>query len=208
MNRSSCRYAPCYCEENVYYLSRRLAECSDAQDCACRVCADGKMGTHGALGAGCVVFISNPSRTCAMTFQRTGGGNVVVWDYHVVLSAITCGGHAVIYDLDSLLPFPVDAREYVSKSFPSAVPSVYRPVFRVVPGYLYARQFFSDRRHMRRADGSYLAPPPEWPPIRGEQGSNLEEFVDMSRTGFGRVVSRQRLCDVLEHCLREGQPGD
>lgn len=178
MDRSNCRYAPYYCEENVYYLCRRFAASPELRASA--------------------VFISNTGRQCAMTYQRSGGSRMVVWDYHVVLGAILGSGRAVIYDLDTLLPFPFDARGYVARSFPAGLTPEYQPIFRVVPGRMYLSSFASDRRHMRRADGSFLAAPPEWPPIRGEEGSNLEDFIDMNRTGFGSIVGRARLADVLE----------
>jgi hypothetical protein len=37
--------------------------------------------------------------------------------------------------------------------------------FRVVPASLFLQHFASDRRHMKRADGSWIKPPPDYPPI-------------------------------------------
>jgi hypothetical protein len=37
--------------------------------------------------------------------------------------------------------------------------------FRVVPASVFLQHFASDRRHMKRADGSWIKPPPDYPPI-------------------------------------------
>lgn len=37
--------------------------------------------------------------------------------------------------------------------------------FRVIPADTYLIEFSSDRRHMRRPDGSWIKPPPSYPPI-------------------------------------------
>lgn len=175
MNRFECKYAPYYCEENVYHL-----------------CSDERLGGGGKA----VVFISNAGRTCAMSHQRNGHSGVVIWDYHVIIACVS-NGNLVVYDLDSTLPFPIDLCTYVMASFPSAVVEGYRPVFRVVSASVFRGTFASDRRHMRRADGTFLAPPPPWPAIRPEVGSNLEEFIDMSREGRGRVVDRCEFANAI-----------
>lgn len=42
---------------------------------------------------------------------------------------------------------------------------VYR-FFRVIPAEQYLAEFSSDRRHMRRPDGTWIKPPPPYPPIQ------------------------------------------
>jgi hypothetical protein len=37
--------------------------------------------------------------------------------------------------------------------------------FRVIPASVFLQHFASDRRHMKRADGSWIKPPPDYPPI-------------------------------------------
>ena len=69
------RYAPCYCEENVWQLCH---EAQVRQDTASRL----------------VLFISNQRRACALWAQRAcrRRHEPVVWDYHVALLA---GGSVV-----------------------------------------------------------------------------------------------------------------
>lgn len=38
--------------------------------------------------------------------------------------------------------------------------------FRVIPAETYLAEFASDRRHMRRPDGTWIKPPPSYPPIQ------------------------------------------
>lgn len=60
--------------------------------------------------------------------------------------------------------------------------------FRVIPADTYLASFASDRRHMRRPDGSWIKPPPAYSPIQtlGEdisfynlkvEKSNLQVFL-------------------------------
>ena len=48
------------------------------------------------------------------------------------------------------------------------VPSLFVSVrfFRVIPAEVYLTTFSSDRRHMRRPDGSWIKPPPSYAPIQ------------------------------------------
>jgi hypothetical protein len=187
MDRSGYDYTPFYCEENVFRLCSAYLPGADRSG---RDSAD--------LGSRCVVFISNPSKTCAMRWQSLG--ETVVWDYHVVLAA-TVGGEVAIFDLDSRLPFPVDARTYLSHSFPPEAPQRYQPLFRVVLASRFVEVFASDRSHMRDEDGRFRAPPPPWRPVRPNLGSNLDEFIDMTRTGYGVVTDLDGLTPLLRRLL-------
>ena len=172
-------YWPHYCEENVWHLAAR---------------------EPGAL----VVFISNPRRAVVLWCQRaaTSPDRPVLWDYHVVLAAPTEQGSSEhrfdILDLDTVLGPRVAAERYLDKSFAgtSALPEENAPRFRVVPAERYRELLRSDRRHMRRDDGSYIAPPPPWPPI-GDGGSNLMRFVDMDGDFEGAVYDLPGLRDLL-----------
>lgn len=48
--------------------------------------------------------------------------------------------------------------------------------FRVIPAEQYLAEFSSDRRHMRRPDGTWIKPPPPYPPIQssGKSQKNSE----------------------------------
>lgn len=165
MSPFSCtdaRYAPYYCEENVYWLAH--------DDLAARPCDDGSPR---------VVLISNPNRTVAVGAQRAGRGpaRVVVWDYHAIYLR-----DELVFDLDTVLPCPTPIGEYCAASFPAPLREsggVYAPVFSVIPARDYLRAFSSDRSHMRDETGAYLQSPPPWPPVFSpEAGSTLFALID------------------------------
>ncbi|MFW5744578.1 MAG: hypothetical protein ACOC2D_14975 [Spirochaetota bacterium] len=159
---SGARYAPYYCEENVYWLAH--------DDLAVRPDADG--------GAR-VVLISNPHRAVAVAAQRAGRGpaGIVVWDYHAVYVR-----DGFVYDLDSVLSCPVPIAEYCAATFPAALREsapACAPVFAVIAARDYLRVFSSDRSHMRDEHGSYRQPPPPWRAIfREAMGTTLFALLD------------------------------
>lgn len=158
---TGARYAPYYCEENVYWLAR---EDLDARPPG---------------GDARVVLISNPRRTVAVGAQRAGRGpaRVVVWDYHAIYLR-----DGQVYDLDSVLPCPAPLGEYCAATFPEPLREsggAYVPVFSVIPARDYLDAFSSDRSHMRDENGAYLQPPPPWPPIFcPQQGTTLFALLD------------------------------
>lgn len=159
------RYAPFYCEENVWHLA--------------------KEGVGG--DPSFVVFISNPQKSCALWAQRSASSAdmPVLWDYHVILVSAPSDG-ALVWDLDTRLGFPVRLRDYLDGTFPygEALRETLLPRFRVLPAATYVERFASDRSHMHEGD-DWRAPPPEWPTI-GE-GMNLFDFVDTEREFAGEV---------------------
>lgn len=172
-------YCPFFCEENVWHL-----------------CA------HPDLAAAerRVLFISNPDRRVAMWGQRASRDPraPIAWDYHVVLLLRHPAREWQIWDLDALDPGPRSARDWLRDSFDHAhlLPRRYAPRFRMIDCAEYRRHLRSDRRHMRRPDGTPMQPPPPWPAIVGEppacapmdDGSNLSRFIDTEDPGFlGRV---------------------
>ncbi len=188
MSADAPPYCPFYCEENVWQLCAhpRAAAAAERR----------------------VLFISNPRRQVAMWGQRAAKDPSVpiAWDYHVVLLLRDAGGPWQVWDLDAVDPGPRPATAWLRASFDRVglLPPRYEPRFRVVPCADYRRHFRSDRRHMRRPDGSARQPPPPWPEILGEPpacapddgGSNLERFIDTEDPGF-----LGELCDL--HDLRE-----
>lgn len=55
--------------------------------------------------------------------------------------------------------------------------------YRVISGEAFLGHFSSDRSHMRRADGSWLAEPPSYAPIKnGERKMNLHQYMDMGNS--------------------------
>lgn len=164
------RYQPFYCEENVWWLARRPELASRDR---------------------WAVFISNPDRTCALWQQRLSASReeAVVWDYHVVLLTSGPGGPEV-WDLDSRLPKPTSATNWLEATFPVPVPEPLAPRFRVVSAAELGAGFASDRRHMRDPKGEFRAPPPPWPAIVSPTGAlhTLDAFVDVLGDGPGSVL--------------------
>jgi protein N-terminal glutamine amidohydrolase len=168
MDRSGFEYASHYCEENIARLLHRREPQAPRS----------------------VLFISNAARACPLWAQRgaAAANQPVVWDYHVVL--LSESGRAAIWDLDSTLPFPCDALDYLGATFPLTghLPEENEPCFRQVPEALFRETFASDRSHMRNADGSFRAPPPPWPPLQTPRASmTLPQFLDMKTPGLGQV---------------------
>ena len=162
-------YQPFYCEENVWkFLSEPRFE-----------------------GIPCgALFISNDHRSVAMAGQKGAVKGWVIWDYHVVLLQ---GDEKIIWDPNALAPSPQPANDYLDGSFPHHVhlPSELQPRFRLVPRIELLETFASDRRHMRRPDGAWPAPPPSWP--SPGVGHTLPRFVDMVETTPGACMNIDEL---------------
>uniref|UniRef100_A0A0K0D9Y9 Protein N-terminal glutamine amidohydrolase n=1 Tax=Angiostrongylus cantonensis TaxID=6313 RepID=A0A0K0D9Y9_ANGCA len=130
-----------------------------------------------------VVFISNSSRCVPLFSQKASTDRpFVMWDYHVVLLQQIDQGVPLIWDLDTLLSFPCSFDEYWNGTIrPTgwSIPEQYHRYFRVIPCTHYIAYFSSDRSHMKREDGSWLSPPPVWPPICKDGLNNIQEFISM-----------------------------
>ncbi|XP_043663865.1 protein N-terminal glutamine amidohydrolase-like [Vespula pensylvanica] len=170
-----------YREENVWKL---------CQDVATK---------HGSELQHChVAFISNSRRSVPLWRQRAGKDEdkLVVWDYHVIL-IYAPDERAVVYDLDSALPFPTHFWKYATETFRSdeALRPEYHRRFRLVPASLYLQQFASNRQHMKREDGTWIKTPPDYPPISTPTcKDNLDSFINMDpSTGLGTVMSLKQL---------------
>jgi protein N-terminal glutamine amidohydrolase len=163
------QYAPYYCEENIWFLSQE---------------------PHLANAVREVVIISNERRMCPLWEQRAGGtGNVVFWDYHVILLCRWTKWY--VWDLDTLLGAPVDLAHYVQRTFfrDQTLEKQFELRVRVIPADEYVATFSSDRSHMRNFDGQWLAPPPPWPMILKPDGTDLMEVIDMKKRTPGVVMS-------------------
>jgi hypothetical protein len=154
-------YWPFYCEENVWHLC-------------------GEPWAHDAL----VAWVSNPARAVTCHFQRAAadGQGPIVWDYHVILLVPGPDGWQVV-DLDTTLGDRVPFSTYLERTF-----LAHEPRFVVLPAAEYRSGLRSDRRHMRRPDGTHAAPPPPWPGI-GE-GSNVLELVAAAAAGLDLAALR------------------
>ncbi|XP_017893400.1 protein N-terminal glutamine amidohydrolase-like [Ceratina calcarata] len=145
-----------------------------------------------------VAFVSNSWRSVPLWRQRAGKDEdkLVLWDYHVVL-IYAPDERAVVYDLDSALPFPTHFWKYAMETFRSdeALQPEHHRRFRVVPANVYLREFASDRHHMKRDDGTWIKTPPDYPPISTPTSKdNLDSFINMDPgTGFGVILTLEQL---------------
>ncbi|KAB0805620.1 hypothetical protein PPYR_02590 [Photinus pyralis] len=183
--QGDCSYVSCYCEENVYKLCQDVNKRNPNEVTKCYV-----------------AFISNLSRTVPLWRQRAGkdDGKLVVWDYHVIFLYHPEVDRCLVYDLDSELPFPTYIHKYVTETFRTdqiLKPDYFR-FFRIIQAIEFLRDFASDRRHMKRSDGSWIKPPPNYPAISSSVSShNLEDYIQMDSTkGPGHVLS---LAQFVKH---------
>ncbi len=164
-------YQAFYCEENVWQ--------------ACRVLAERE-------GGGCrhAVIVTNAARTVACWAQRAcpSPGEPVVWDYHVILVERQ-EKEVAIRDPDCTVGARLPALAWVDATFPRSfvVPAAYSPRFRVIEADRFLGGFHTDRRHMRRPDGSWIKPPPPWDPP-GAPAHDLDAWLDLSQPGPDRVL--------------------
>lgn len=165
---------PYFCEENAYRICEVLA------------------GTADCTQAG-MLFIFSEDDFVAVRHQRVASPDrLVYWDYHVV--AVCLGGEGVrVYDPDSRLGLGVSLSTYLTRCFDAEG----HALFRLLPWSRAQWEFSSDRRHMRRPDGSWLRPPPPWPPIirseRGEEPHRLAEFLATGSNRRGPALTAMEL---------------
>lgn len=161
--REECDYTKCYCEENVYRLCERVPSSERSRFSA--------------------VFISNATRCIPLFAQRAAGERpFVVWDYHVVMLEEAEESSNLIWDLDTLLPFPCTFDDYWKAAVQPRdwnIPEEYSRYFRVIPCEKYLEHFSSDRSHMKTEDGAWLSPAPSWEPILKDGLNNLDDFISM-----------------------------
>jgi hypothetical protein len=176
IEREELDYQAYYCEENVWRFLAR-PELGDAASWA--------------------VLVSNPRRDLVLLRQRSGRplDGLVHWDYHVFAVLADPLEGKVAFDLDSDLPFPCLLGRYLEDCFPAGVQRAFLPRFRVMTGGEYLKGLVSDRSHMRRPDGSWLAPPPPWPEPGAGTGraSVLMEWIDIRRRKPGTVYDMARM---------------
>ena len=157
-----------------------------------------------------VVFISNSIANVPMFQQRAASdpNTACCWDYHViVLCARESSRDVVVYDIDTVLPYPLQLQEYLQQSFPYDWPFPYAPLFRLIPAKLYIEHFASDRMHMyNRQTQEWNAPPPTYRCINVREGvpSNFKRYLDFGKkqnaadskdTIFGKILSLKELAE-------------
>ncbi|GMI77124.1 Gln-specific amino-terminal (Nt)-amidase [Hibiscus trionum] len=171
LDASDLDHTPFYCEENVYFLCKKL-------------CSSGIADAHGSDLF--VLFISNENKQIPLWHQKASNraDGVILWDYHVIcVQRKKDGGTHLVWDLDSSLTFPCPLATYVSETVRPSFQlfSEFKRFFRVVHAPLFLHHFASDRRHMKDSEGNWTAHPPPYEPIVAEDGSvhNLNEYMEI-----------------------------
>jgi len=152
-------------------------------------------------GGNFVVFISSLATSVPIWMQKCKGESTepVFWDYHVIFVRKEIA--PFVYDLDTLLPMPCPASDYMLRAFRPGrkYPEAYAHRFRVVPARDFVERFASDRRHMKK-NNQWLAPPPEWKAICGplaDSQYNLDEYRMMDVGTDSSLNDRQQPGKVL-----------
>ncbi|KAJ3676272.1 hypothetical protein LUZ60_003684 [Juncus effusus] len=163
---------PCYCEENVYFLCKRLVDIGAAGPAARDLF---------------VVFISNEAKMIPLWYQKSSRdkSGLVVWDYHVICVQVKSKGNErdsnLVWDLDSSLQFPLPLNQYNSRAIRSlsSEDSKYQRLFRIVHAPIFLKYFASDRSHMKDKYNNWIALPPPYNPIIAEDGTthNLNDYM-------------------------------
>ncbi|XP_038904910.1 protein N-terminal glutamine amidohydrolase isoform X2 [Benincasa hispida] len=169
---SQFRHTPFYCEENVYFLCKKL--CTN------------RMGDAREADL-FVVFISNEKKQIPLWHQKTSkrADGLVLWDYHVICVQRKKEGEFpfLVWDLDSTLPLPLPLGSYVSQAIrPSfQISPEFQRLFRIIHAPILFRHFASDRRHMKDSNGNWMAKPPDYEAIVAEDGTihNLNEYMEI-----------------------------
>ncbi|KAL8624670.1 hypothetical protein ACOMHN_038216 [Nucella lapillus] len=183
--REDCVYTCCYCEENVWKLCEHMKNHHEAEVRNCFV-----------------VFISNTDKRIPVWYQRSSKrpDRLIIWDYHVVV-VYKDPERSWVYDFDTELPFPCRLDKYNALAIRDdcILKPEFRRSFRVVTGEEYLKTFASDRSHMVKEDGTWMADPPAYPCISTpECQDNLQEFLSMEQnTGIGTVLTTPQLLDIF-----------
>eukprot|EP01103_Thecamoeba_quadrilineata_P008522 TRINITY_DN1825_c0_g1_i2.p1 TRINITY_DN1825_c0_g1~~TRINITY_DN1825_c0_g1_i2.p1 ORF type:complete len:214 (-),score=23.35 TRINITY_DN1825_c0_g1_i2:23-664(-) len=184
---STQTYTSCYCEENIYKLCEKVLDAGDPSKYY-------------------AVFVSNQKKEVLLFHQKAhkDGCNYVIWDYHVILLENNVDGESLIYDFDTLLPYPCKFETYFEKTFfEMPIKPRFHCSFRVVPARDFVEYFSSDRSHMLDTNGNFLMPPPPYPPIiKSESSNNLfSHYLDFSnkslRPQYGQVLSRSEFAQFV-----------
>merc|ERR1711953_187440 len=179
---AECSYAACFCEENVWKLCDHVRSTAKEE-----------------LAKSFVIFVSNKKQVVPLWRQRAGRDEekLVIWDYHVIF-IYKPDERCLVYDLDSDLPFPTYFHKYVTETFrtDAILNPEYHRFFRVIPAGQFLQTFASDRRHMKKPDGTWMKPPPPYPCILPPSESgistshSLDDFISMDPSvGIGEVLN-------------------
>ena len=154
------KYTPFFCEENIWHLGRERSQ-------------------HQPVGDFSVWILRGRGSAFVIFAQKAAvPGEPLFWDYHVVL---VDDHHRLVYDFDTLAPFPCPEDEYLQWAFGpgQAAPIDVQGLIRAVDLSVYLHRFSSDRSHMLDERGCPLHPFPLWPCLTStQQPLTLKDLLD------------------------------
>jgi protein N-terminal glutamine amidohydrolase len=193
LSKEDCASTACYCEENVHRLIQQLkTRDADVDRLFVAFVSNNArqvpIWNQQAGGGGLVVWDYHvfllqappsppPPHALPPKSPSAAAGNSK-HETERISPHILPPQNILVWDLDSLLPFPSDFSHYASKAFlggvdgESRLPSRLQRFYRVIPAATFVAHFASDRRHMRGPDGGWLAPPPPHPCIQPGGANN------------------------------------
>lgn len=178
MEIKNFKYSANFCEENIWHL-----------------CQNPELKGFSKS----VLIVSNPAKNCPFRFQKSVFGEEVVWwNYHVILLAVF-NNLSLIYDFDSTLSIPLNAVEYLKKTFDEKdhLRAEHLPLFKSITAIDYVDSFFSDRSHMMDEQGNWLSSPPDWQIIGKNKNLPLAKLQDFSSTSEQKIYNLQELEALL-----------
>ncbi|ORX91711.1 hypothetical protein K493DRAFT_49203 [Basidiobolus meristosporus CBS 931.73] len=141
------------------------------------------------------------NRAIHFRWTRVNNHAVSLKDYHVIL--VWKGAASLVYDFDSILPFPCPFKEYCENTIPSAIPlpDIFHRNYRVISAAAYLATFASDRSHMRTESGWIKQPPTYEPIFTQESRMNLPVFIDMinnlQSNAYGKVLKEEEFLEYF-----------
>ncbi|KAF5198532.1 N-terminal glutamine amidohydrolase [Thalictrum thalictroides] len=197
-------HTPCYCEENVYLLCKKLST----------------IGLSNKDGSDLfVVFISNDHKQlCELSMNAHDLCNIVLRQLHtLVLMKSQNFGENCRRIRKAKFPFPSPLAQYVSQAIQPSfqVYPEYQRYLRVVHAPIFLCKFASDRRHMKDSAGNWISHPPAYESIIAEDGTihNLSKYIKIGASevtnvsddlmhrvlseNFGVVVTERQLEDLV-----------
>ena len=178
VNLNTVKYAKFFCEENIWHL--------------CQNKEFAKLQKF-------VLFISNIEKKCPFWFQKSNSKHEPIWwDYHVTLAVNLSSWY--IYDLDTTLSFPVELENYVFYTFKglSRVGKDYFPNFKIIDAERYAKEFYSDRSHMKDKNGNWIADPPTWPLIVNSKELNIDDLFNFTHSSKHKIYTMKEMSDFFK----------
>lgn len=201
MDRSAFRYQAYFCEENIWHFANEYLKTNSEQSSQDdKICFNARFF---------VLFFINATRKVTLLNQRVfGNDGIGIWDYHVVFFD---GDKRLIFDFDTVLPFPSDAKMYLQETFPETHFSSEEVLqslemaparIRIIPADQYVAHFSSDRSHMLDKNGLPIETFPAWDAIRSD-----DQPVDLkSYWNVDQQIKDSNVLDVAEfskHFLNE-----